>query len=61
MRNIVCERCGNKFICKGSSNECWCFEKPYVRFDKTVTYKDCLCEKCLVELHNETSKNNNQG
>ena len=61
MRNIKCERCRTEFTCNGSSNKCWCFEKPYVRFDKTSTYKDCLCEKCLVELHNETSKNNNQG
>ena len=61
MRNIICQRCNDKFVCKGSSDKCWCFEKPYVRLDKTYTYVDCLCQQCLEELYNETSKNNNQG
>lgn len=61
MRKIVCDRCKAQFICNGSGYDCWCFEKPYVRLDKTEDYKDCLCEKCLIELSNETSKNNNQG
>jgi len=58
---LKCERCGNDFICNRNEKECWCFKLPYVRLDKTQKYNDCLCEKCLIELYNETSKNNNQG
>ncbi len=59
MREIKCERCGTKFSCNGIKN-CWCLSKPYVRLDISQEFKDCVCEKCLEELHNETSKNNNQ-
>ena len=61
MRDLICERCLTKFICNGSGYDCWCFEKPYVRLDATDNYKDCLCEKCLIELQNETSQNHNKG
>jgi hypothetical protein len=61
MKTILCERCNTKFICNGQDKYCWCFEKPYVRLDDTEQYKDCLCEKCLIELHNARSKDNNQG
>ena len=61
MRNVVCERCQTKFTCNSSDNNCWCFEKPYIRLDETTQYNDCLCEKCLIELHNARSQNNHQG
>lgn len=60
MRSVVCQRCGKEFTCTGD-NKCWCTNIPYVKFEHTVQYNDCICEKCLVELYNETSKNNNQG
>jgi len=58
MRNIKCDRCQKEFICKGADYNCWCFEKPYVNIEKTENYNDCLCEQCLIDIHNE-SKNNN--
>ena len=61
MRKIYCERCKLEFVCNGSGNDCWCFELPYVRLDNTDQYKDCLCKKCLIELHDARSKDNNQG
>jgi hypothetical protein len=61
MRDLICERCRTKFICNGSESSCWCFQISYVRLDKTEQYKDCLCEKCLIELENETSQNHNKG
>lgn len=60
MREIKCERCGTKFSCRGME-DCWCLSKPYIRLDTSEKYKDCLCEKCLAELQNERSKDNNQG
>lgn len=60
MRTLTCERCKAIFLCSRDSNICWCTTKPYIRLDITESYKDCLCEKCLEEIHNETSKNNNQ-
>ena len=59
MRKIICQRCQTEFNCK-KSNECWCTTIPYIKYQYTMQYNDCICEKCLVELHNETSKNNNQ-
>lgn len=61
MRELICEKCRTKFICNGSGYDCWCFEKPYIRLDETEKFNDCLCEKCLIELHDARSKNNNQG
>jgi len=61
MRNIKCERCQKEFICNGAGYDCWCFEKPYIRLDYTEKYDDCLCEQCLIDIHNERSKDNNQG
>ncbi len=61
MKNKVCERCKKEFVCKSDEGSCWCFELPYIRLDKTNQYSNCLCYKCLLELQNETSKNNNQG
>jgi hypothetical protein len=29
--------------------------------DETEKYDDCLCEQCLIDIHNERSKDNNQG
>lgn len=59
MRILNCERCKNEFTCNGTQHDCWCFQKPYVRLDKTEKYIDCLCEKCLTELQNEHSQNHN--
>jgi hypothetical protein len=61
MRQIVCQRCQTEFTCNRNGNECWCFKLPYIRLDDTDKYNDCLCEKCLIELYNERSKNNNKG
>lgn len=61
MRQLTCERCNTDFVCNRSNGECWCLKLPYVRLDETENYKDCLCEKCLTEIYNERSKNNNQG
>jgi len=61
MRHIVCGRCQNKFICNSTEKECWCLKLPYIPLTETDQFKDCLCEKCLIELHNAKSKNNNQG
>lgn len=59
MRSIKCERCANEFVCNRNDIECWCYKFPHVRLDSTEKYNDCLCEKCLIELHNERSKDNN--
>ncbi len=61
MRELICEKCRTKFICNRTDKECWCLKLPYVRLDETTQYNDCLCEKCLIELHDARSKNNNQG
>lgn len=61
MKNKVCERCGQEFTCKSDEGVCWCFELPYIRLDKTNQYNNCLCYNCLLQLQDETSKNNNQG
>jgi hypothetical protein len=58
MRELVCEKCGDKFVCNGDSHTCWCFNLEFVDLHKYDNYKDCLCEKCLKEL-NERSKDNN--
>jgi len=60
MRTVVCERCNTEFSCL-NSDKCWCASLPYVRYDLTNKYNNCLCKECLKELYNETSKNNNQG
>jgi hypothetical protein len=61
MRKISCAKCKQEFVCNGSGYDCWCFEKPYIRLDETEKYDDCLCEQCLIDIHNERSKDNNQG
>jgi|688.fasta_scaffold2319781_2 hypothetical protein len=61
MRQLKCQRCGKEFNCGSNDGKCWCFEISYVRFDTTEKYSDCLCKECLIDIHNERSKNNNQG
>jgi len=60
MRELICEKCRTKFICNGSGYDCWCFDQPYIRLDKTEQYTDCLCERCVIELYHENSENNYQ-
>lgn len=55
MNELVCERCGNTFVCSSNYKQCWCFSLPNVKINEN--YKDCVCQKCLQELY-EKSKNN---
>lgn len=49
-RELLCERCGQRFTCEASLAGCWCEE---IKLSKAASaelrrrYGDCLCRPCL--------------
>ncbi len=49
-RQLVCERCGERFTCGVSFGGCWCAEiklSDAARAQLRQQYHDCLCRKCM--------------
>ncbi|PID94275.1 MAG: hypothetical protein CSA95_03670 [Bacteroidetes bacterium] len=48
-----CPRCGGTFVCGAKAPSCWCEHlviPSSLRKQLALTYKDCVCEKCLLEM-----------
>lgn len=52
-KQIVCESCGNDFICEAQAGVCWCFNvslKADILIEIQKKYKNCLCAGCLKSV-----------
>jgi hypothetical protein len=51
----TCARCNRDFVCLESS-DCWCYQIDN-RFDINPDIEDCLCQDCLLKMHQPPQSN----
>mgnify|MGYP001230485367 FL=1 len=54
---IICHKCGEKFVCGVNDKKCWCFDLPKAKIKKN---NSCLCQKCLLNCINNIEENSNE-
>ena len=58
-RELVCERCGERFTCGASLGGCWCAEiklSDAAHAQLRQQYRDCLCRKCMEAAASDSAQ-----